>query len=185
MQISALRPVCSKWDNKQIPRLFLVLIFLNNMSLLLKFIPKKLSPMRRDLKHLILFIHGMNMNKNHERHLYSCKSQSMVALRCPTLCMWLLATLNTLQSSRNPCPTWLPENETQVSIFPTLAFLPWSNRFADTTNHTALKNRDPSKKSDSAVCDDEFVVCCCDANGPTQEVFLLLRVMTSGKDLSS
>lgn len=100
-----------------------------------------------------------------------------------------LHTLNTLQSSRNlcsiTCPTWLPENETQVSRFSTLAFFPWSNRFADATNRAALKNRDSSKKPDYDGCEDEFVVCCCDANGQTKDVFLLLRVMTSGKDLSS
>lgn len=37
-----------------------------------------------------------------------------------------LPTVNTLQSSRNSCnitcPTWLPENETQVSTFSTSAF---------------------------------------------------------------
>lgn len=100
-----------------------------------------------------------------------------------------LPTLNTLQSSRDPwsmtCPTWLPENETQVSIFSTLSFSPWSNRSADTTNHSALTNTDSTKKPDYTGCEVECVVCCCDANAPTKEVFLLLGVKISGKDLSS
>lgn len=153
----------------QAPWLFLLLISLNNLSLLLKFIRKKLSLMRRDFKHLILFIHGTNMNKNHERHLYSHKIQSMVwkPLRCHTPCMWLLSCTEHSLSSRNPCSmtcsTWFPDNETQVSIFSTLAFFPWSSRFADTTNHTALKNRDSTKKPDYTLCEDEYIVCCCDA----------------------